>query len=949
MVIRFLQDCRFALALLGVFAILLCGCDSSERKHGANRINDPQESSSSSAVVEKKLQGMLYVESSKPVALGTDDTSASAKVQPEMKVELAYGFYIGRTEVTMQEFKFIMDSGFGPEDWDFVKKYSSDSALYPMTNVSYYDAVLYANAKSKSERYDTAYTYKSASFDIYGACTNLEGLVFHPEANAYRLPTEAEWTLAASRRWDPEKGWNASNSDHALHEVCTAKDVAKLDSAKRDSAFCDMAGNALEWVNDWLGAFMDTTLVNFIGASNGGSLGERVLKGGSFNDKASTIKLYNRGDVYTVTSSSKAAYVGFRLAFGKIPDALWTNGDGSVTSSRIDVLVKSSTVGATVGTYKAKLVFRDDLSGNLAYVDFSNGNPTVVEIRDTLDSYHPDISPDGKKVAFCTGLEGVSGKSAVYVRNLSPSGNNLVPLKVESAAIPRWRVLDNGDTVIVYVSDAGNNKDESGFSKKSTWQVVFSGGKFGKPVKLFDGAYHGGISYDDRLAVSGARILRARIAEKKSTVMETAKDTVWYGGEQACNVSLSKDKSKRSLFLDFGGDAGHKFTDSDYGTHEMLLVADSTGKLIRGIPAPSGMSFDHSEWVSRALNASKASSDMAVVTLVNESGAHSKIALVNVADSNIVEIAEGAELWHPNLWVYSGVYSASDSVFLDSAGVYFGADDEMEYRASAIELGYKMQRFWESYKDVEYIAFGSSMTLNAVIEDSIKAFKALNMAYTLGDTHGFNYLLKNYVFPYALSLKVISVELTPGFMFQDEKNMWKQMYETSPGFVYDRRHLDAQFDAIVENAKSQEFTRDMFSTDYLEDSFLLPSKGWAEPVVYVDTSLMYTTTKVFKANFEIFRDLKKTAEQLGIKFFVHVTPRNPDYKDSGAFGFFGPRWVVAETIFDMFEEEGFLIFDENRMGDHDYSEDMAFNCIHLSAEGAIRFTARLDSLLETLK
>ena len=122
------------------------------------------------------------------------------------------------------------------------------------------------------------------------------------------------------------------------------------------------------------------------------------------------------------------------------------------------------------------------------------------------------------------------------MRDLNENGSNLVKLNVESAAIPRWRVLENGDTVIVYVTDAGVNKYDATFMSNSTWQVPFANGKFGTPQKLFDGAYHDGVSDDNLLAVSGARLLRARVNDR---------DTIWYNGEQACNVSLSKDGEKQ--------------------------------------------------------------------------------------------------------------------------------------------------------------------------------------------------------------------------------------------------------------------------------------------------------------------------------------------------------------------------------------------------------------------
>ena len=311
--------------------------------------------------------------------------------------------------------------------------------------------------------------------------------------------------------------------------------------------------------------------------------------------------------------------------------------DGRASKNRIVPLANSAKIRSETGTYKVKLAFRNDVTGNLAYIDYLSGILTVTEIADSIDVYHPEISPDGKLVAFCTRIEGVSGKSDLYVRDLNADGSNLVKLDVESASIPRWRVLDNGDTVIVYVTDAGNNKDDAAFASTSTWQVKFAKGKFGKPEKLFDGAYHGGISEDNTLAVTGARLLRARIAKSGSTVTGKARDTVWYNEEQACNASLSKDGSKRTIFLDFAGKTGKKFVGKDYVTHERLLMADSNGKLVNSIAAPKGYTFDHSEWTIGGEN-------LAVATLTNANGAHTKIVLVNVDDSSIVELVEGEEL-----------------------------------------------------------------------------------------------------------------------------------------------------------------------------------------------------------------------------------------------------------------------------------------------------------------
>ena len=473
--------------------------------------------------------------------------------------------------------------------------------------------MLYTNERSKREGYDTAYTYTATSFDANGNCIMMEGLVFHPEVDAYRLPTEAEWLLAADRDWQPSIEWNAQNSGFEPKNVCSYP--------RLHGDFCDMSGNVKEWVSDWLAYFRDTVITNYVGGPDGGVLGERVVKGGSFRNDPSSIKLYNRGDVYIVTSAAKSDYLGFRIAFGKIPNAVWMGSDGRARESRIIPMTSATVVKNNTGTYRTKLVFRNDVTGNLAYIDYVNGTLSVTEISDTLDSYHPDISPDGRFVVFCTGMEGVSGKSVAYIRPLSLE--KVKPLKVNvkgNVSIPRWRVLENGDTVIVYVSDAGNNKDEATFKSTSTWQVKYHQGRFGVPQKLFDGAYHGGISSDNKLAVTGARLLRARIASPNGT-LANGRDTVWYNGEQACNVSLANDGSKRVAFLDFGGKTGAEFVGKSYGTHERLLIADSTGKLIKAIAAPDGFSFDHAEWALNYIS-SKPNSGFIVATLTNPNGAH---------------------------------------------------------------------------------------------------------------------------------------------------------------------------------------------------------------------------------------------------------------------------------------------------------------------------------------
>ncbi len=888
------------------------------------------------------LSGLVRVSASNNVvALGSNDVSARASERPQMNVSMNYDFSIGEHEVTCHEFNDLMNPSTG-------LKLDCDKDV-PATDITYYDAVLFANERSKAEKFDTAYAYSKASFDKDKHCTNLDGFAFRPDVDAYRLPTESEWVLVAKNYAKMAESWTAENSDYKLHKVCSKKNS--------DNRFCDLFGNAMEWVNDWPANFRDTTLTNFVGAPDGGSLGERVVKGGSYRNSAESITLYSRGDVYTVTSSTRAEYVGFRLAFGAIPGATWMGADGKAAMSRIVPLANSALMRSKAGTYKVKLAFRNDVTGNIAFIDYSSGILSVTEISDKIDAYHPEISPDGKKVAFCTGYEGVSEKSELYVRDLNAKGSNLVKLDVKGAAIPRWRVLDNGDTVIVYVSNPGDNKDDATFKSTSTWQVKFANGKFGQPEKLFDGAYHGGISEDDKLAVTGARLLRARIAKPGSTIMKSAIDTVWFGEEQACNASLANDGSKRTLFLDFGANEksgknkmGREFVGKDYGTHERLLIADSTGKLVQSVASPKGYSFDHSEWTSGGEN-------LAVATLTNVNGAHTKIVLVNLSDSSVVELAEGEELWHPSLWIQkTSAINGNGKLDPDSACVYMTETSDIATRLMKVKMDY----FWK-YKDTtEIVIIGSSRSFSGMDVEYIESVFAVNMSYAAQDMASTHFFIKNYFLPLMPKLKVIVLTLDYDRWYVKDEN-FKVWFADIPGYEYDKNHGYWQ-DGLIGDMKkaSQEALSptegeyDLYG--YHRGLYKSPTVGWGEdpPEVANDPQWFDLDNSGFDFNLQELIDILELALNYDVSVVGVVYPQSPYFATSYSWGRYGPTHaavkIMEKAVTELTEKyPHFTVLDENHYGHHDFAYEDFANEDHLGLPGAIIMAHRLDSLLKTLK
>jgi uncharacterized protein (TIGR02171 family) len=923
--------------------------------------------------------GFAYVKASgKFVELGTNLSSAKANERPKMDVKFGYNYQLGLHEVTCGEFNEVMEAKKGRRllvDCDYDN--------FPAVNVTYYDAVLFANEKSKQAGKDTAYTYSSADFDKGGHCVLMDGFSFNPNVNAYRLPTEAEWVFAASLSFNANNGWNSVNSDFKSHEVCQKKD---------ENGFCDLNGNVTEWVNDWLGKFRDTTIVNYMGATDGGSLGERVIKGGNFRSEPAAINLYARGDVYTVTGTSASDYLGFRLAYGKITNPVWMTSSGEAVASNVSVVASSKNISSILGISRSKLAFRNDVTGNLAYVDFSRVSPKVIEIVDTLSVFHPDISPNGKQVAFCTGQEGVSGKSSVYVRDLNAKGSNLVKLEVKTAAIPRWRVLENGDTVIVYVSDAGNNKDNSSFKSASTWQVKFSGGKFGNPTQLFDGNYHGGISEDNSLAVSGARLLRARIANSGSTVMDKASDTVWYSGEQACNASLNR-MTKRTLFLDFSGETGSKFVGSKYRTHERMLIADGSGKLVSSVASPSGYTFDHSEWVLNEEN-------MAVVTLTNIDGAHKKIALVNVKDGSITNIVEGEELWHPCFWTPLDKSVKESNWSADSVGVYMTARNQTYYL-----LSHKMAMFWSLKDSMEVVGLGNSHMWSG-FNPFVLSKKAMNMGVVPCDMHCMHYIFKNYVLNHCPKLKyvVLSLDYDLWANIDERKDIGEGM-GGAIGFEYDKIHdfypegVDDDFVSMVMDNSADEiddlikFRGWYMAIDnlgwYNENgiSVINEDSTWSDclfnknlanclvdydqatclasftmDVCLRDTSLNMCLAKsklnqcsaIFSGDIEKLKDIVRLAKERNITVIGVQFPMSPYYKKTGAYGRHGLRRSHAKKIIEEIqnyakEKSNFVVMDENKLGDHDYPSSLANDYDHLNMEGSKVISARIDSVIRVLE
>jgi serine/threonine protein kinase len=188
--------------------------------------------------------------------------------KPAHNVKLTRSFSMMTTEVTQGQYRAV--TGENPS------QFSQCGENCPVEKVNWYDAAKFANALSKSEGL-------SACYRINGENVKLSNGL---DCEGYRLPTEAEWEVAARGGADTlyagsddlrSVGWYISNSGGNTHPV----------GQKHANGYglYDMSGNVREWTWDRYDSdyYTSSTMTDPQGPSNGSN---RVARGGSWNSRA---------------------------------------------------------------------------------------------------------------------------------------------------------------------------------------------------------------------------------------------------------------------------------------------------------------------------------------------------------------------------------------------------------------------------------------------------------------------------------------------------------------------------------------------------------------------------------------------------------------------------------------------------------------------------------------
>jgi len=237
-------------------------------------------------------------------------TEERAKDAIEQTVTLTRSFLLGDREVSRAQFQMFIDDPDAekPKDWKGALNSYSPTDDHPVQQVSWYDAVLFCNWLSRKEGLEVCYTPSGEKEKISNR--EHEAWDFDPTKPGYRLPTEAEWEYAC--RAGTLTAY-AVGDDESLLKKYAVYSVSQTEicGSRFPSSWglFDCHGNIFEWCYDWYGLYSSEKAVRDpIGPAQGSS---RVLRGGSFNSYAQSLRSADRDNSYP---DGRGSYDGFRAA-----------------------------------------------------------------------------------------------------------------------------------------------------------------------------------------------------------------------------------------------------------------------------------------------------------------------------------------------------------------------------------------------------------------------------------------------------------------------------------------------------------------------------------------------------------------------------------------------------------------------------------------------------------
>ena len=250
----------------------------------------------------QKYSGEIIPPGMKAIAAGTFTMGSgvgSPAETPRHDVTLSR-FYMDSTEVTQADYETLMKV----TPWHSYKEklfIGGTGKRLPAWNLTWNDAVLYCNARSKRDGLDTLYTYETLQGTAGDGCT-LTVVKTNFTKRGYRLPTEAEWEYAARAGTTTEYFWGDKLDSTSFPYVLDGKrnngatyPVASL--LPNNFGLYDIAGNVEELINDYFSSYTYSNVKiyeNPKGPESAEIDGIRVVRGGSWRHGGDTMRCARR-------------------------------------------------------------------------------------------------------------------------------------------------------------------------------------------------------------------------------------------------------------------------------------------------------------------------------------------------------------------------------------------------------------------------------------------------------------------------------------------------------------------------------------------------------------------------------------------------------------------------------------------------------------------------------
>ncbi len=210
----------------------------------------------------------------------------------------------GTSEVTQAEWDAVMPAGSNPSEFP--------GADRPVDSVTWFDAIMYCNARSTADGTTPCYTIDADN-----------QVTWNRDADGWRLPTEAEWEYLCRAgtttafytgaltelycRLDPVLdaiGWYCGNAGTGTSTV----------AQKQANAWglYDTSGNVREWCWDWYGEALPDAALDPAGPDTGT---QRVCRGGSWYYSSQDCRSAARGTYYPTSRDNTVGMRAVRTVF----------------------------------------------------------------------------------------------------------------------------------------------------------------------------------------------------------------------------------------------------------------------------------------------------------------------------------------------------------------------------------------------------------------------------------------------------------------------------------------------------------------------------------------------------------------------------------------------------------------------------------------------------------